>query len=225
MSVCANVEAMDGVSIPNCPASFIIDPWIERLRGDSPEREHAIGELRALLLRGLSKCLSHRYGGAIHIDDVVQVAIIRILNTMESFEGRSKFTTWALSIAVRVGISELRRMHYRDVSLDRNDGVLAVDFGRIESQVESAEVSVRQRQILQLLEQLIRESLTERQRDAICGTLLGLPIEEIAIRLESNRNAVYKLVQDARLRLRQGFELNGLDAEEIASVFNKGVFE
>lgn len=197
----------------------IIDPWIERLRGESTERERAIRELRALLVRGLSKSLSQRYGGKLQIDDVAQVAIIRILNAMDSFQGRSRFTTWALAIGIRIGISELRRMHYRDVSLDLNDGGISIGHRDLSVSSCLADNDRRREEVLGLLEKLINEALTRRQSDAIRGTLLGLPIEEIAHRLGSNRNAVYKLVHDARMRLKQGFEQYGFDADEIQSLF------
>jgi len=57
-------------------------------------------------------------------------------------------------------------------------------------------------------------------RVAVQGTLAGLPIEVIAARMQSNRNAVYKLVHDARMRLRQGFEARGVTSEEILSTFS-----
>ena len=85
------------------------DSWLLRLQISAPGREQAIKELRNYLLRGLVRSLSHRYGGKIQIEDVAQVALLKILNSLDSFQCRSRFTTWAMSIATRVGISELRR--------------------------------------------------------------------------------------------------------------------
>ena len=87
------------------------DPWVQRLSGTDPERELAIKELSALLHRGLTFSLSKKYGGGLQTEDVVQESLIKILKSLETFEGRSKFTTWAMTIATRVGISELRRKH------------------------------------------------------------------------------------------------------------------
>jgi len=66
-----------------------------------------------------------------------------------------------------------------------------------------------------LLQRMIDERLSSKQRMAIRGSLEGLPVEEIAARMASNRNAVYKLVHDARLKLRQAFEAYGFTAEDI----------
>lgn len=196
------------------------DDWPKRLREGAENRDIAIAELRSYLLRGLARSLTHRYGGKIQVEDVAQVALFKILASLGSFQGRSRFTTWAMTIATRVGISELRRHYYKDISLDSSiDG----DSRRYEvedTSAQSAEQAAGKQAIFQLLTQLIQECLTEKQRTAIHGTLEGLPVEEIAARLNSNRNAVYKLVHDARLRLRQGFEANGIQAEDIASTLH-----
>ena len=193
------------------------EDWPKRLREGSENRDFAISELRSYLLRGLSRSLTHRYGGKIQVEDVVQVALVKILDSLDSFQGRSRFTTWAMSIATRIGISELRRHYYRDVSLDQS-----LENGNRRYEVEdtssqSDEKNAGRQALFQMLTRLIQECLSEKQRIAINGTLEGLPMEEIAVRLNSNRNAVYKLVHDARLRLRRGFEANGIQAEEIAS--------
>ena len=195
------------------------DNWVERLREGSDDREDAIEELRSILVRGLSRSLPNRYGQKIHVEDVAQDALIKILNSLDSFEGRSRFTTWAMTIATRVGISELRRKRFQDVSLEaitNNDGMkidIAVDPGT------PTEDHMERRTILKKLDELIQNKLTEKQRQAIQALLNGMPVEEIASRTDSNRNAIYKLVHDARLKLREGLESNGIDAESISSVF------
>ena len=50
-----------------------------------------------------------------------------------------------------------------------------------------------------------QHTLTDKQREATQGLLDGLQVEEIARRTNSKRNAVYKLIHDARIRLRDGF--------------------
>ena len=94
------------------------DPWVARLQADEEVRDQAIRDLRELLLRGLQRSLANRFGTGFQVEDVVQQALVKILNSLDRFEGRSQFTTWAMAIATRVGISEFRRKHYKDVSLD-----------------------------------------------------------------------------------------------------------
>jgi len=69
-------------------------------------------------------------------------------------------------------------------------------------------------QTLETLKNLIETELTDKQRQVIQSSLDGLPIEEIARRMGSNRNAIYKLVHDARMRLRAGFKEAGMMATD-----------
>jgi RNA polymerase sigma-70 factor (ECF subfamily) len=46
-----------------------------------------------------------------------------------------------------------------------------------------------------------------------------MPLEEVARRMDSNRNALYKLLYDARQRLRRRLEARGLTVEEVMAVF------
>ena len=196
--------------------------WPSRLRDNSElVRDQAIESLRVYLVRGLTKSLTHRYGGRVDVNDVAQEALLKILDSLDSFGGRSKFETWAMSIAIRIGISELRRKYYRTVSL----GALAnngVQFDLPDSKTAGETNQEEQRSMIILLQRLIEDTLSDRQRMAIRGTLAGLSVEVIAERLSSNRNAVYKLVHDARLRLRHGFEHAGVTAEEISTLLSNG---
>lgn len=196
------------------------DNWVERLKGDAIQRDAALEELRELILRGLSRSLNGKYGcRSFHAEDVVQDALIKIMKSLDTFEGRSKFTTWAMTIATRVGISELRRKHCKDVSLEAMAGE---DSLRIELAVaEDAPTgsAIDQQKILETLQELIDTKLTDKQRVAIRALLEGLPVEVIAEKSNSNRNAVYKLVHDARTRLREGFVQSGIAADDINAIF------
>lgn len=193
------------------------EQWLERLTGDPLDRDQAIAELRIVLLRGLSRSLPGRFGGGLQGEDVVQEALMKILNGLDSFEGRSKFTTWAMTIATRVGISELRKRYTKNISLNHiqqgDDWQLDVAAKPL-----ADDRSSDWERIMKRLYQLIDHELTDRQRFAIRALLEGLPVEEIARRTDSNRNAVYKLVHDARLRLRAGLEASGISAKEVQAI-------
>lgn len=200
------------------PERSYTDDWTDRLKAGGPARDHALAELTRLLTRGLAKSLSQRYGGGVPVEDVVQEAILRILASLDQFAGRSRFTTWAMTIATRVGIDELRRKHYRAVSLDSMTGAhLRVAIPADGD--ELADGTLDRRRMLETLRMLIDTVLTEKQREATQGLLDGLPVEEIARRTGSNRNAVYKLVHDARMRLRDGFEAAGISPSDVNAVF------
>lgn len=69
--------------------------------------------------------------------------------------------------------------------------------------------------LLMRLKQLIESELTERQWTAITAELGGMPLPQLAEKLGSNTNSVYKLLHDARKKLRRGLEASGLTIEDV----------
>ena len=198
------------------------DDWVDRLQGEPSVRDPAIEELRSIILRGLSRSLNNRYGRGFQAEDIVQDALLKILDSLDKFEGRSRFTTWAMTIATRVGISELRKKATQNISLD---SLSAEDSLKIELEDESSlsvEQKIDQRSMIQKLRELIATHLSDKQQLAIRALLEGLPVDEIARRSGSNRNAVYKLIHDARLKLKEGFENAGIAADDVNTIFATG---
>lgn len=194
------------------------DRWVQRLRSEGETRDQAIGELRNILVRGLTAACRDRYGNKVQPEDATQDALIKILEKLDTFEGRSKFTTWAMTIAVRTAMSQMRRKHFQDVSME----ALLSDSMQFEPEAASNdnnELVQEKVTLLNKLRELIDTILTERQRDAMHSLLNGMPVEVFAEATGSNRNAVYKLVHDARIKLRKGFEKAGYQAEDVPLVF------
>ncbi|MGE5752908.1 MAG: RNA polymerase sigma factor, partial [Deltaproteobacteria bacterium] len=153
--------------------------WPRSLAPDSPDREAALRELRLFLLKGVRAGLSRRPGtGDDFLEDVVQTAMVRILDHLDRFEGRSAFTTWATAIALRVAFTELRRKHWNNVSLDelREKGAFLRE--EADSGPDPHESAAR-RSLITLLHQLIRSKLSPRQRDMLEAELNGMPHDEI----------------------------------------------
>ena len=193
------------------------DGWVERLRPENDEREAAIAELRAILLRGLSKSLNNRYGKPFSAEDIVQDALIRILESLDQFQGKSKFITWAMTIATRIGISSLRRKYHEDMSLD---AFATEDGSRIEvARGENVFVNETDKdELLNVLQRLIDDALTDKQRLVVRSFLAGYSTDGIAEQTGTNRNAIYKLLHDARLKLKTGFAEAGFSADDVAMV-------
>jgi RNA polymerase sigma-70 factor, ECF subfamily len=195
--------------------------WIRDLRAGGPVQAEALTDLRGLLLRGLAKSFQAR--GDIDqafLEDVVQQALGHILDHLDQFRGRSRFTTWAMAITVRLAMSALRRKRWQDVSLESMtepiiERALALDRDDTTSPAQHAE----QHAIVETLRRLIEEALTDTQWMAMTAELGGMPLEEIARRMGSNVNAVYKLLHDARKRLKHGLETAGYTAEDVRSAF------
>jgi RNA polymerase sigma-70 factor (ECF subfamily) len=198
------------------------EEWLAALRG--PEQEDALADLRARLVRGLGYALANRSDVDVQIrEDFAQEALLKILNALDTFRGESRFTTWAQKIAVNVALTELRRRRWQDTSLEAITEGMSLDFvpdllidrsaGPTQQAVQSA--------FLETLRRLIRTELTARQRQALIATRIqGMPLEEVARRMGTNRNALYKLLHDARQRLKKEMENEGLSPQEVLDAFS-----
>ncbi|GAB5520847.1 MAG: RNA polymerase sigma factor [Rhodothermales bacterium] len=209
------------VPFATSPAQFTNDEWVAALQG--PRRDQALSVLRERLVRGLRAALAQRAPGSTIdtlVEDFVQDALLKILDNLDSFRGESRFTTWAQKIAVRVALSELRRKRWQDVALsdltNSDDGSSDYTPTVLSDHDLNPEEQTSQNLIVAQVEQVIEEDLSERQRQALTGVVIqGMPVEVVAERLGSNRNALYKLIFDARKRLRKGLEDRGLTPEGI----------
>jgi RNA polymerase sigma-70 factor (ECF subfamily) len=198
------------------------EEWIAALSQPGPQRDAALEDLRVLLVRGLGYALADRSNvREADLEDFAQDATLKILAGLDTFRGESRFTTWAHKIAVRVAFTELRRRRWRDVSLDEmvepRDTVFIPET--LADPSVGPEQEAMQRVILSTLRQLIGEELTDRQRQAMQAVLRGMPLEEVAERMETNRNALYKLLHDARRRLQKRMLDEGLSAQDVLSAF------
>jgi RNA polymerase sigma factor (sigma-70 family) len=195
------------------------DQWLAALRG--PRREEALAELRAILMRGLQGALggqANRVEPA--VEDFAQEALIKILGSLDSFRGECRFTTWAHKICVRTAFAEMRRSRWRDVSLEevisRPEESAAAD-----PQLDP-ERTATQTMIMAEFRRFIDEELTDRQRTALLAALGGMPLEAVADRMNTNRNALYKLLHDARKKLRQRMSAEMLSPQDVLGAFGEG---
>ena len=62
---------------------------------------------------------------------------------------------------------------------------------------------------------LIASELTEKQWTAVTAELHGMPLPQIAEKLGTNTNSIYKLLHDARKKLRSGLEAEGFTIDEL----------
>lgn len=200
--------------------------WLEALRSKGTLAETALADLRSLLLRGLRQALFRNGVTEADLEDFVQEAMIKILGELASFRGEARFTTWAQKIAIRVAFTELRRRRWRDVSLqdmlaahEDSDYTPAV----LKDQAPDPGQMVARSMMVATVQRLIMEELTEKQRRAMMAVMVGgMPLQEAARRMGANRNAMYKLLHDARRRLQRRLQREGLTAAEILAMFDEG---
>jgi RNA polymerase sigma-70 factor (ECF subfamily) len=198
------------------------EQWLAELRG--PNSGEALADLYDLLVHGLRAALGG-YGGGVeaNVGDFAQEALIKITGNLDSFRGESRFTTWAQKIAMNVALTELRRRRWRDVSLqDLSARREAAGRGPTDTQLTPEQLTF-QNMVLGELRRMVDEELTDRQREAVVAVLLeGMPVSEVARRMGTNQNALYKLLHDARRKLKRQMEAAGLSPQEVLAAFEEG---
>lgn len=204
------------------------EQWLADLSGEGSGYDDALMELRQLLISGLRRGLLGRVNTSAPefdslADDFAQEALLKILDKLHTFAGRSQFTTWAHKIAVSVALTELRRKRWQDHSLDgimdAGDGDYTPGFAADPS--PAPENAAERSDMMARVERLINEELTEKQRTALVAAVInGFSTAEVAHLLDMKQNAVYKLLHDARLRLKRRLAAEGLSPEEVISVFS-----
>jgi RNA polymerase sigma-70 factor (ECF subfamily) len=203
------------------------EEWLSDLSQAGLEQEAALADLSRILRDSLPYALSKYLSPSdpafdALADEVVQETLLRVLDKLDSFEGRSKFTTWVYKIAVHQALSELRRKRWENVSLE--DLIERTDsdsiFGLASDTGTSPDKASEQADLLSKMRVIIAEELTDKQRQALLATLVhGMPASEVARRMNMKRNALYKLLHDARKRLKQRLRAQGLTPEEVLASF------
>jgi RNA polymerase sigma-70 factor (ECF subfamily) len=187
--------------------------WVAELTADGPVRDDALRRLHALLVRGARHQVSRMPAlravvGAAQVEDVVVLAadeaMVAVLGKLASFEGRSRFTTWAWKFAVLQAAVELRRQAWsrREVPLEAAPP-LVERRPSPDQYAEGAELATAVREAIDRV-------LTPHQRRIALALIVDeVPIDVLAERLGTNRNALYKTLHDARGRLRAHLALEG----------------
>lgn len=200
--------------------------WIKDLSSEGVPREQALGDLRVIVFKGLRRALvgwtrtSGREFESL-AEDFTQETLLLVLRNLDSFRGSSRFTTWAHKIAVRVALTELRRRRWKDVSLES-----LMDSGQTSVLIDNANVGMQTRvdqsDALARIRMMMAQELSERQRQALAAVALaGMPLEEVARRMGTNRNALYKLIHDARLRLKRRLAREGLTPAALMNMLDR----
>ena len=189
------------------------DLWIEEL---GARRESALSDLREALLRSLHRALANQTRvDDSFLEDVVQESILRILDKLGQFAGRSRFLTWGSAIAIRVAMGQLRKSHWKEVSLDDVMSETAFLPGSSVSSESTPHAQLERHTLVAAMQRVIEHELTNRQRTALLAELKGMPQDEIARHLGSNRNAIYKLTHDARKKIKERLEAAGYSTEDV----------
>ena len=207
--------------------------WLHDLTASGATQEAAIADLRDLLLRAALYFFSRNLndfekhnGDEIlqRAEDCAQDALIAVLNHLPDFRGDSKFTTWAYKFAINIALMAARRERWKGVSLDELVSSSESHFFEwiLQDKVDGAapEESALQSEVRRIIQDVIKHDLTDKQRHVLTMMVFNeVPLDEVVRHLGSNRNAVYKMLHDARRKIKSSLQARGFEIGEMLSLF------
>jgi RNA polymerase sigma-70 factor (ECF subfamily) len=206
--------------------------WIQTLTGQDAGQAEALEELRQYLLRAALFTLARSQGDlhGLHpeerlklAEDCAQDSLLAVLAHLGEFRGESKFTTWVYKFGVNIALARARQERWRQVSLDallEKDGEVDWLLWESSSMSTRAEQQAFQNEVCAVIGEIIRNDLTDRQRLVL--RLLAfedVPMDVLVERLGSSRNAIYKMLHDARFKVKHQLIARGYDLDEIFKIF------
>jgi RNA polymerase sigma-70 factor, ECF subfamily len=206
--------------------------WLVALKAEGAPQTAALVELRAYLLRASRYALS-RSRNALRLaptdmdqlaEDSTQDALSSVLEHLHEFRGESRFTTWAYAFAVNAALAAARRERWGRVSLDRllDQSDLAGRLAGASPVPADPQKRALQGEMVAALRDAIETRLTPRQRQALTAVVFeSVPLDELARHWGSNRNALYKLLHDARRKLKTHLRTRGFDPKEMLDAFSE----
>ena len=189
--------------------------WLADLQATGAVGEAGQRRLHGLLLRAARGEVSRRAGqlrvSGAELDDIAHQAaadaMLAILGKLASFRGESKFTTWAYKFVMFEVSTKIGRHFWQRPSVAMD----AEDWDRLPAVFGFGPAEQAQwRELLDALRHAVEQELTERQRRAFVAIVLnGIPLDALVIEWDTNRNAVYKTLFDARGKLRAALAAKG----------------
>jgi len=182
------------------------DAWPADLNNDGRAGQQALGRLHGILVRA-SRHQVWRLrdllpgAGAGELEDLAQQAaddaLVAVLRQLGTFQGRSRFTTWAYKFGVLQAGVAVRRQAWRNREVPLPDTIALIDTSPTPAALSEAA------HLAHAVQAAITTALTPHQRRVVLALLVEeVPIDVLADRLGSTRNALYKTLHDARRRLR-----------------------
>ena len=232
MSAGAGWPCLDGMALgpvnsmgDETPAAARLDPesaeWVRALTGSGPQRAAALARLHGILVR-IARAEVARRGRRLPVtgperEDLAHQAaadaLIAITGKIAQFRGEGQFTTWAYKFVICEVSAKIGRHFWchPDLPLDAEDWDRLPDrFG-----FEPAEQS-EWRELFAALRRAVDTELTPRQREIFVAIVFNdVPLDALAAELASNRNALYKMLFDARRKLRASLAADGYLGQNI----------
>jgi RNA polymerase sigma-70 factor (ECF subfamily) len=197
--------------------------WISALRGAAGVREQALERLHHLLLRATRFELSRRREqldvAVSELDELATQAaddaLMAILQKLDDFNCVSRFTTWACKFALAEAgrRARVRAWQQAEVALAERT------WPTIRASDPPARDPLEDGDLPSGLRDAVRSSLTPHQRDVFSELALnGIPIDVLAERRSTTRQALYETLHGARGKLRAALAETGHPLDANAAV-------
>jgi RNA polymerase sigma-70 factor (ECF subfamily) len=189
--------------------------WVAGLTASGSEQDACIARLHAVLTKAARAEAGRRTGlngiAGQELQDLADQAagdaLVSILRKVTEFRGESKFTTWAykfvvFEVANKFGRHAWRRqgVHWDEDSWERLPSRLGTD---------PADVS-ECREMISAVREAVDHALTPHQRRIFVAIVVNAtPLDVLVAEMQTNRNAIYKIMFDARRKLRQHLVTQG----------------
>lgn len=134
-------------------------------------------------------------------------AMITIVEKIDTFRGDCRFTTWAYRFAALIVGSKVRRHPWHK----RNRPFHAEEWLDSPAWIgDQPEVDFEAQEMRAIVRRVVTKDLTPHQREVLIASVIDeTPADDLATRLGSNRNAIYKVLFDARQKVRLALRAEG----------------
>src|SRR5512139_576793 len=197
--------------------------WLHDLNASGVVQEAAIADLRDILLRAALYFFSRNLGDFAGLsrdeilqraEDCAQDSLIAVMQHLTDFRGDSKFSTWAYKFAINNALMAARHERWKGVSLDQLSIASESDLSEWivldKSDGIAPEQSAMQAEVQEVIRDVIERDLTDKQRQVLLLMVFNeVPMDEVVRHLGINRNAVYKMLHDARRKLKSSLQARG----------------
>lgn len=208
------------------------EEWLTALHKSGDAQDQALSDLREYLVRAAYVYLRDGRSELSHLstnhlyemaEDYAQNALMSIQNSLEKFRGDAKFTTWSYRFVINEAAADLRKKQYREFSWDevREQGTAVFTAVLATTTALEPELKTERAELIRFLLQIIETELNERQQIALLEIhFRGRSMQEVAEILETTPNTVYKMLHDARKKIRAKLLARHYSAGDVLGLFD-----